>query len=291
MLQFLQSSILESQAQTVVNTVNTVGVMGKGLAHAYREKYPAMFKVYKELCDKKQFSVGQLWLWRGTHQWVLNFPTKQHWRYPSKMEYIESGLIKFVNNYESRGIREISFPRLGCGNGGLDWKDVKPLMEKYLEHLQIPIYIHDYEVDIGAPEHKIAFMGRPYRRSFDALQEDLRTICLETEGLFKTINKKSHFKVEFNEDESLSFTDLSGTLKAIISVDELYEAWTMLINGPVGESRLIGEARNASDYLLGLLASLPYARAIQLTNKDGNKTIAIEISDDLSAEENIISPE
>ena len=291
MLHFIHSSILDSQSQTVVNTVNTVGVMGKRLAHAFRERYLTMFKTYKELCDNNQFSVGQLWLWRGGNQWVLNFPTKTHWRYPSKLEYIESGLIKFVANYESRGIREVSFPRLGCGNGGLSWEAVKPLMEKYLGDLPIPIYIHDFEADIGAPEHKLAFMGKPYRRNFDALLEDLRSICLESAGLFKTIANKNLFRAEILVDGSVNFVDSEKKIGISVSADELYEAWAMLINGPLGESRLIGEAKNASEYLLGLLASLPYARAVQLVTKDGDRSVAIELSDDLSAEETMISSE
>ncbi len=289
MLQFIHSSILDSQAQTVVNTVNTVGVMGKGLAQAFREKYPAMFQAYKRLCDNNQFSVGQLWLWRGANQWVLNFPTKKHWRNPSKLEYIESGLKKFVANYESRGIREISFPRLGCGNGGLNWEDVRPLMEKYLGDLPIPIYIHDFEADIGSPEHKLAFMGKPYRRSFDALREDLRQICSESGGLFNTVANKTPFRVVVADEGNLNFIDSKNEVNIAVSTDELYEAWVMLINGPLVESRLVGEAKNASEYLLGLLASLPYARAVQLVNKDGLRTVGIELSDDLSVEETTTS--
>ena len=259
--------------------------MGQGLAQAFRKKYPSMFKAYKELCDKNQFSIGQLWIWRGANQWVLNFPTKKHWRYPSKLEYIESGLVKFVANYESRGVREISFPRLGCGNGGLNWDDVRPLMEKYLGDLPIPIYIHDFEADIGSPEHKLALMGKPYRRNFDALIEDIRSICIESSGLFKTIANKTSFRVLVADDGGSNFIDSNNEVNITVSTDELYEAWVMLINGPLGESRLVGEAKNASEYLLGLLASLPYARAIQLVKKDGERSVAIELSDDLSVEE------
>lgn len=285
MLQFIQSSILDSQAQTVVNTVNTVGVMGKGLAHAFREKYPEMFKAYKNLCENNQFSVGQLWLWRESNQWVLNFPTKKHWRYPSKLAYIEAGLAKFVANYESRGIREISFPRLGCGNGGLDWKEVRPLMERYLGDLPIPIYIHDFEADIGSPEHKLSFMRKPYRRNFDALLEDLRQICSESAGHFKTIANNSPFIAVVTTENNLKFTDSKSGTNITVTSDELYEAWVMLMNGPLVESRLVGEAKNASEYLLSLLASLPYARAVQLVNKIGERSVGIELSDDLSEEE------
>jgi O-acetyl-ADP-ribose deacetylase (regulator of RNase III) len=288
MLHFIHTSILESQAQTVVNTVNTVGVMGKGLAHAFREKYPSMFNSYKELCNRKQFDVGQLWLWRGSNQWVLNFPTKKHWRYPSKLEYIESGLEKFVANYEARGIREISFPRLGCGNGGLQWEEVRPVMEKYLSPLPIPIYIHDFDADIGAPEHKLALLGKPYRRSFDALLKDLHALCIESNGVFNTISEKKPFLAKMLDDGGVNFHDDQKNCDIDVTSDELYEAWFMLINGPLSESRLVGEARSAASYLLGLFASLPYARAVQLVDKNSVRSIAIELSDDLSAEDLLI---
>src|SRR6185312_8654562 len=114
---------------------------------------PEMFAAYKRICEEKLLAPGKLWLWRGSTQMVLNFPTKQHWKNPSKLEWIEAGLKKFVSNYRKLGIVEISFPRLGCGNGGLDWKKVCPLMEKYLSGLPIQVYIHDYTVDVGLPEH------------------------------------------------------------------------------------------------------------------------------------------
>ena len=153
MLTYHRTSLLTSKAQTLVNTVNTHGVMGKGLAEQFKFRYPSMFEQYKRICSEGLLDIGKLWLWKGSEQWVLNFPTKRHWRYPSKMEFIERGLQKFVAEYDNRGIREIAFPRLGCGNGGLDWPDVRDLMERYLEPLPIKIYIHDYSVDLPSPEH------------------------------------------------------------------------------------------------------------------------------------------
>jgi O-acetyl-ADP-ribose deacetylase (regulator of RNase III) len=93
--------------------------MGKGLAASLKDRDPDMFKAYKRICDQKLLDIGQLWLWRSTPQWVLNFPTKKHWRRPSSLAYVEAGLKKFVAHFEAKGIREIAFPRLGCGNGGL----------------------------------------------------------------------------------------------------------------------------------------------------------------------------
>src|SRR6185369_4326034 len=130
MLIYRRTSILQSSAQTLVNTVNCVGVMGKGLAHAFKEREPSMFAAYKRICDEHRLEPGKLWLWRGSANWGLNFPTKVHWRNPSKLEWIEAGLEKFVAAYEAQGITEVSFPKLGCGNGNLDWEEVRPVMEQ-----------------------------------------------------------------------------------------------------------------------------------------------------------------
>ena len=142
MLFYRQTDLLESGAQTLVNPVNCVGVMGKGIAREFKEREPAMFVAYKRICEKKQLAPGKLWLWHGTASLILNFPTKQHWRNRSKLEWIEAGLEEFVRHYRELGIVEISFPQLGCGNGGLQWAEVRPLMEKHLGSLPIQIYIH-----------------------------------------------------------------------------------------------------------------------------------------------------
>lgn len=113
-----------------------------------------MFVRYNELCKNKLLDVGKLYLWRKAEKWVLLFPTKKHWRNPSKLEYIEQGLIKFSENWDRLGADSIAFPRLGCGNGGLDWEIVKPLMEKYLNKIpmQILVYVDNYNDPI--PEHQ-----------------------------------------------------------------------------------------------------------------------------------------
>jgi O-acetyl-ADP-ribose deacetylase (regulator of RNase III) len=143
MISYTQDSIFDSPAQTLVNAVNTVGVMGKGLALEFKHRYPAMFKEYEAICKRGELEIGKLWLYKSPDKWVLNFPTKIHWRNPSKVEYIEAALRTFVTTYEADGITSISLPMLGTGAGGLNWqKEVKPLMENYLSSLPIEIYIH-----------------------------------------------------------------------------------------------------------------------------------------------------
>lgn len=154
MLKYIEGDLFGSPAQVLVNTVNTVGVMGKGIALEFKKRYPEMFIQYKEQCDKHKLEIGKLMLWYGKDHWLLQFPTKEHWRNPSKMEYIEKGLMTFTRKYADYNILSIAFPRLGCGNGELDWNEVKPLMEKYLKPLPIDIYIYLGKGDTEKPEHK-----------------------------------------------------------------------------------------------------------------------------------------
>lgn len=146
---FIKGNIFNTKAQTIVNTVNCVGVMGKGIALVYKLRYPQMFELYQQHCKTKLISIGKLWIYKGTSQapWVLNFPTKMHWKYPSKMEYITKGLEKFVETYQEKGITSAAFPLLGTHNGGLNTEEVKKVMQDYLSQCTIPIEIYDYDPD------------------------------------------------------------------------------------------------------------------------------------------------
>ena len=138
-------NIFDSQCQTIVNTINCVGVMGKGIALEMKKRYPEMFDKYKDYCDKGLINVGKLWLYKHSDEkWILNFPTKKHWKNKSEYEYIESGMIKFLETYKERGIKTIAFPMLGCSNGGLDKDIVIQIMAKYLiqcTDLIVEIYV------------------------------------------------------------------------------------------------------------------------------------------------------
>ncbi len=152
MIKYIEGNLFESNAQVLVNTVNTDGVMGKGIAKTFKEIYPIMFEKYKSFCENGQLDVGMLYLYKTDNKWILNFPTKTSWKKQSRLEYIEKGLEKFVDTYNEKNINSIAFPQLGCGNGNLDWKDVKPIMEKYLGDLPInvEIYVKIFE---NIPEH------------------------------------------------------------------------------------------------------------------------------------------
>jgi O-acetyl-ADP-ribose deacetylase (regulator of RNase III) len=147
----LAGDIFESGAQTLVNTVNTRGVMGKGIALAFKERYPEMFEDYRRRCGRGEVRVGEPYLYRPAapgQPWVLNFPTKDHWRFPSRPEWIRSGLEHFAANHRAWGIRSIAFPRLGTQNGGLPWPQVRAIMLEILGPLDLDVSIYAH----GTPE-------------------------------------------------------------------------------------------------------------------------------------------
>ncbi|MEJ5207361.1 macro domain-containing protein [Denitratimonas sp. CY0512] len=144
-IKILTGNIFTSTCQTLVNTVNCVGVMGAGMALECRLRWPRMFERYVQLCADGSLQVGRLWLYRGEDRWVLNFPTKQHWRHPSRASYLREGLERFLDTYEERGIESVAFPLLGAQHGGLDRQHVLDVMTRHLEQCRIPVEIHHYD--------------------------------------------------------------------------------------------------------------------------------------------------
>ena len=134
MIELTRGDILKADAEALVNTVNCVGVMGRGIALQFRKAFPGNFKAYKALCDRKDLHPGMLFVYDLNRlenpRYVINFPTKQHWKGKSRLEDIEAGLEALVQETRKRRIRSIALPPLGCGLGGLDWDEVRPRVEQ-----------------------------------------------------------------------------------------------------------------------------------------------------------------
>jgi O-acetyl-ADP-ribose deacetylase (regulator of RNase III) len=130
-------SLLTADVDALVNTVNTEGVMGKGLALQFKKAFPEAFTAYAQACKHGEVAPGRMHIVQrsASPRFIINFPTKRQWRLPSKIEYVSDGLRDLVDKIRRLGIRSIAIPPLGCGLGGLDWAEVKPLILQAFESL------------------------------------------------------------------------------------------------------------------------------------------------------------
>lgn len=266
MIKYVKGDIFDSPSKIIVDTVNTVGVMGKGIALEYKKRYPEMFVKYNDLCKKKLLDIGNLYLWKESDKWILLFPTKAHWRNPSKLEYIEKGLMKFADNWDKLGADSIAFPRLGCGNGGLDWIEVKPLMEKYLNRIpmQILVYIDNYNDPI--PEHlnntelEKWLSGEMGLFGFEAFKVKLKRF-LNSDNYVIKIDGVDH-----------SINDQCGMLcidNTLLSESDVCEMWNWVRDtGVFMHEEMPDEYENVSRVFLEVLKKLEYISSIFIS-KDG----------------------
>jgi O-acetyl-ADP-ribose deacetylase (regulator of RNase III) len=139
MIEHVQGNLLQADAEAQINTINCLGIMGKGLALQFKQAYPEMFRAYQRACRAKDIQPGRMWIFNTgkvtNPKFIINFPTKRHWRGRSRIEDIESGLAALINDLRRLGIHSIAIPPLGCGLGGLDWNVVRPMIEKAFEEL------------------------------------------------------------------------------------------------------------------------------------------------------------
>jgi len=139
MMKFLQGNLFDAPTEALVNTVNTVGVMGKGIALMFKEAFPENFRAYETAVKRREVRIGQMFVTENHAfegpRFLINFPTKKHWRQPSKLEWIVEGLQDLRRVVEEKRIRSIALPPLGCGNGGLEWSDVRPEIERAFRDL------------------------------------------------------------------------------------------------------------------------------------------------------------
>ena len=148
-VEIAKGDLLEQRVDAIVNTVNTVGVMGKGIALQFRRKWPANYKAYEEACKRNEVVPCKMFVFDNgglvEPKYIINFPTKRHWRQPSRLSDIKCGLEDLITQIKTLKIKSIAIPPLGCGNGGLDWSEVRPLIEASFKDLP------DVNVKLFAP--------------------------------------------------------------------------------------------------------------------------------------------
>ncbi len=199
MITVIKGNIFTTKCQTIVNTVNCVGIMGAGIAYEFRLREKKMFIKYQDLCLKKQLDIGKLWLYKTDKIDILNFPTKYDWKYPSKKEYLEQGLQKFISTYKQKGITSIAFPLLGADRGGLNPSVSLDIMTNYLSRCDIDIEIWHFD-----PMAK------------DDLYEEFKSVFQNLND--ETIKQESKIRINIiktirSELENPSINSLSGLLR------------------------------------------------------------------------------
>lgn len=272
MITYVTGDLFHSPAQVLVNTVNTVGVMGKGIAYEFKRIYPEMFVRYRELCEEQRFAIGDLWLYKSPNKWVLNFPTKTHWRYPSKPGYIEAGLKRFRETYSTLGIHSIAFPALGCGNGELDFRtQVQPLMEKYLRGLPIDVFVYPDHNDPYPPEHQQPEQFRkwlqtqPESLSFNQVWEDLQRVLKERRE-FSTASRNNTFEVTvLAEEEGIKVTASGHTYN--IDREMLLAFWQQLRDYGFSMRKIAPSITREISYLIPVFLELPYVKPVRIADR------------------------
>lgn len=274
MITYVACDLFQSPARVLVNTVNTVGVMGKGIAKEFKQIYPEMFREYQRICEKGAFDIGNLWLYKTTNKWVLNFPTKRHWRQPSHPDYIEAGLKKFADTYHVYGITSISFPMLGCGNGELDWEtQVQPLMERYLQKLPVSVFVHSINPQGSpVPEHRDARAIRKWLRdepeslAFIEVWDDLRSELGDGAGLTDMSDGRG-FTARITDDPPAVILD-TGEVTREIPADAIMDLWQQVRGAGFvsGDSFPYGLEADAP-FVVPIMTTLPYVEPVEMDHR------------------------
>jgi O-acetyl-ADP-ribose deacetylase (regulator of RNase III) len=211
MIELKKGDILKEETEAVVNTVNTKGVMGKGIALQFKERFPENYRRYKKACEAGDVETGKMFVTETglllNPRYVINFPTKEHWKNPSKMEYIHKGLHDLVRVIQNKNITSISIPPLGCGNGGLDWNVVRPAIENALSNIaNLHIVLYEpsnivYKKKERKPKKKTNVT--PVRAMFLSIFEKYKELGFQLS--FIEAHKLIYFLQRFGEPLDLTF--------------------------------------------------------------------------------------
>lgn len=301
MITYVDGDLFTSPAHALVNTVNTVGVMGKGIAREFKSVYPDMFATYRRYCNEGELKIGRLHLHKTPHKWVLNFPTKSHWRSPSRLRYIELGLRAFRQTYLDTGIRSIAFPALGCGNGQLDYdRQVKPLMEEYLSSLSIPVFIYLPQRTEEPSGHRDAKQIARWLRSvpaalyFDEVWRDLLTI-VQTTATFSTLSRGAPLRAELPSDTN-GHPELrirAANRSYCWSDDMLLSFWQQLRDYGFVHRSIVPSHYRVS-YLMAVFARLPYVDTVAVSESSrrlrSQPEIALQVVPPATPDHGVFSP-
>jgi len=294
MIVFEKGNLLKAEVEALVNTVNTVGVMGKGIALQFKETFPENFKAYRAAVERGELHTGTMFV-VPLHRmdglkYIINFPTKEHWRAPSRIEWIRDGLQDLRRIMLEKEIQSIALPPLGCGNGGLDWAEVKPLIQTALSDLSAKIVVYEPDAAITAilqkendktranltnPRAMLLYLLYQYR----ALGEEVCEFAAEKLAYFLQRFGETQFRLDFSRH---IYGPYSGKVRHV-----LYALNGVYIRGfeqknirPFDEFQLSGDKRDEIELHLKTKLSDAERQRMQLVSEliDGYQSpYAIEL--------------
>lgn len=285
MMEFTQGNLLDASAEALVNTVNTVGVMGKGIALMFKEAFPANFRAYEDACKNHEVKIGRMFVTENRTlsgpRWIINFPTKKHWRQPSKLEWIQEGLFDLRKVVQEHKIHSIALPPLGSGNGGLDWCDVRPEVERILGELE------DVKVIVFEPTAKYqnvakrtgvdkltparAMMAEMIRRywvlGIECTYLEVQKLGWFLERTIHSLGIDDPLDFQFNADKYGPFSDRLRQL--LNALDGTYLHWDKRLSdaGPSDTIWFDEQRRRHLDLYLQQETSTPLRQVLDLTEK------------------------
>lgn len=289
MITLEQGNLIKADVEALVNTVNTEGVMGKGIALQFKKAFPEMVASYEQACADKELLPGGLHIYERREllnpRYIINFATKRHWREKSRIEYIECGLAQLVNVVREKGIQSIAIPALGCGNGGLDWDEVFPLIQHAFSALSLNVLVYP-PANSPAPDSIVNQTSRPIMTLSRAnvLQVLHRYCDLGYPLTLLEVHKLLYFLQEAGEPLKLRFQrhvygPYADNLRHVLH----------LFEGHFTQG--FGDGRNSPDTPILLLPdALSEAESFIFEQKEKNTDIAIRLDRVLNLIEGFESP-
>lgn len=264
MITYTTGDLFDAQTEAIVNTVNTVGVMGKGIALQFKQRFPNNYAIYKKACDQKLLKTGDLLITESSSLFfkhIINFPTKEHWRNPSKYEYIEQGLDKLIAEIKKRNIKSVALPPLGAGNGKLDWQKVKTILNDKLKVLP--------DVNFIIFEPQVRFEARDNIKKAVHNLTPIRAMLLDSFEYYNRIEdslnllvaqKLAYFLQRTGEPLRLDYSKgwygpYAQTLEKVLqTMNGSYIIYEAQINKPSNPITLVPEKRNDIEKQLAVLS-------------------------------------
>jgi O-acetyl-ADP-ribose deacetylase (regulator of RNase III) len=224
-----RGNIFNTKAMAVVNTVNCVGVMGKGIALEFKLRYPDMFMEYQKICFRKLLNPGQILPYRKSTPWVLNFAIKDDWKDPSKEVWIEETLSKFCNSYKQLGITSVAFPWMGAMNGGISIETIKSMTRKYLKDLDdIEIEVYEYDTSVPDPLYnnliKVKEIPTNHLSEKSNIQERywIKILDLLNKDKVNSLYELCHYKI--NEKRVIGKTNIERLYHFVTNIETIIAA-------------------------------------------------------------------